>query len=218
MTKNILTVIILLVIVLGVSGCMDDIKEEKKIEKKLLKGSPDESNYQLSQKYFEEANYKEALKYDLKQLEEDLKYYKEQSAEVSLDYNNIGLDYSKLKEYDNALNYYNKALKIDNIVFDKNSTERATTYYNIGAIYDKLNDYNTSLRFYKKALNIDKDEDNILSSYKDIARVYRTLKNYSFALKYYKQALRLELKLLEKDDEEIFETQQAIAELKKKLL
>jgi tetratricopeptide (TPR) repeat protein len=217
MIKKILTVAILLFGVFGLSGCLENFQEEKKIEKKLLTGTADESNHKKAETYFQEANYSEALKYDLKQLEEDLLYYREKSAEIALDYNDIGLDYAKLKKYKKALEYYTKAMNIDNVVLTATSIEKATTYYNIATSYQSLKDYPNALLYYNKALEIDQDKENIIASYQEIGMVHEKTKLYRLSFDFYKKALELQEKLYNKDDERIFTTKEKLRELGKLL-
>jgi len=217
MNKKILTATLFLILFLTLTGCLDTFEEEKKVERVLLKGSPSEENYQQSQKYFLEGNYSEALKYDEKQLEEDLRYFKEQSAEIAVDYNNIGLDYDNLKEYNKALEYYKKAMKIDEIVLPQNSIERATTYYNIASSYASLEEYNLSLDYFHKTLKIDIYEENVVASYQEMGTIYEKTKNYKRSFHYYTKALKLQEKLYPKEDEKIFTTKSKLRELGKHL-
>jgi len=217
MSKKILTVTLFLPLLVGVTGCLESFKEEKKVKRVLLKGSPTEEYYQDSQKYFLDGNYSEALKYDFKQLEEDLKYFQDQSAEIAVDYNNIGLDYKKLKEYGKALEYYKKAMKIDNRVLSAKSIEKATTYYNIASSYASLKDYNNSLAYFEKSLSIDTDKEKILASYQEIATIYEKNKAYALAFTYFKKALNLQEKLYKKEDEAFLRIKSKLQELGQKL-
>ena len=199
MSKKILTVVLVLAGLLGLTGCLDEFHSEKKVEKKLLSGKADESFHKRSQEYFEEANYTGALHYELKQLEEDLKYYKEQSAEIAVDYNNIALDYDKLKDYNRSIIYYQKAIKIDNKVLDVNNPEKATTYYNLASSYDTLKLYDKALNYYLKSLSIKPKLKDKLVTYQDIAKIYKLKKEDEKALLYYKNAFIVYRKIKEKD-------------------
>ena len=222
MTKQILLISIMLGTSLGVVGCNENSEQKELISQPLLKGEANQSNYEMAQKFFDEGDYKQALAYDMKQLEVDLKYYKEESVEISLDYNNIGLDYDELKEYNKALEYYGKAMKIDNVVLDRNSTERATTYYNVASSYDALEDNSNALTYYFKALEIDKMvsgeyHEDVLSSYLDIAKIYERTEKYSSALTYYKKALMVQEKIYEADDSNTEATREIINNLEKNI-
>jgi len=199
MSRKILTVTLFLVVVVATAGCIDESKENKKVERKLLTGTPTESYYEKAQEYFEEGNYTGALEFDTKQLEEDLKYYREVSAEIALDYNNIALDYDKLKDYNKSIETYQKVIKIDNTVLDIDNPERATTYYNIASSYDTLKLYDKALHFYLKSLKIDKDSESLLITYYDIAQIYDKKKSNKEALYYYKKALVLYKKSIKRD-------------------
>ena len=108
MNKKILILSLIFTISLAFIGCEEPNKADTETSKELKTGKPSQKNTELAQKFFEEGNYKQALAHDLKQLEEDLNYYKEQSAEISLDYNNIGLDYDEQENYHKALEYIKK--------------------------------------------------------------------------------------------------------------
>jgi len=217
MSKKILTVALLLVGLVATTGCLDDFKDKEKVEHKLLKGTPDEQYYEHAQEYFEEGNYSEALKYDFKQLEEDLKYYTEKSAEIALNYNNIALDYDKLKDYNNSIKYYLKAVKIDNIVLDRDNPERATTYYNLASSYYSLKNYDEALKFYLKSLKIDKEPEDRLITYQDIAKIYEYKKSYKQALHYYQKALILYKKSNREDKITGLHIKESIQKLKMKI-
>ena len=197
MNKKILT--FLLVGLLGFTGCLDELVTEKKPEKKLLVGKADEHFHKLSQGCFNEGNYTGALHYDLKQLQEDLKYYKEQSAEIAVDYNDIGLDYDKLKEYNSSVIYYKKAIKIDNQVLKLTNPEKATTYYNLASSYDSLKLYDKALKYYLKSLRIKQKLEYKLITYQDVAKIYKRKKDDEKALIYYRNAFIVYKKLKEKD-------------------
>jgi len=222
MNKKILILSLILGTALAFIGCDENNKPNKNISKQLREGKPNQENVRLAKQFFEEGNYKKSLTYDLKQLKEDLLFYKEQSAEISLDYNNIGLDYDELEEYDNALKYYRKAMTIDNIVLDLNSSERATTYYNVGSTYDAKSDHSNALKYYFKALEIDKAlfgeyHENILSGYLDIAKVYAKTEKYPSALTYYEKALKVQEEVFGKDDPDTVVIQRTIEGIKKKI-
>ncbi len=217
MSKKILTVTLLMLGMVMVTGCLDELNEKKKVERKLLVGTPTEAYYEKAQEYFEEGNYTGALEFDLKQLEEDLKYYREESAEIALDYNNIALDYDKLKEYNHSISYYHKVIAIDDTVLEPNNPERATTYYNLASSYDDLKKYDNALHFYLKSLMIDQDSESILLTYYDIGKIYEAKKRYKEALLYYKKGLNLYNKSLKQERAMGENITQAIRRLEQKL-
>jgi tetratricopeptide (TPR) repeat protein len=220
--KNTVTFIFLLSTTLLMTACFDNADKSKESIQNFLKGEANQSNYELSQKYFSEGEYEKALEFDKKQLTEDLKYYKEISIEIALDYNNIGLDYDELKNYQKALEYYEKAMKIDNVTLDLNSTERSTTYYNVASSYDALGDNKNALTYYFKALEIDKVglgayHGDVLSEYEDIAEVYERISNYELAVEYFTKALEFKEHEYGKEDLQTKDMAKKIEELKKKI-
>lgn len=189
-----LTPIIILIALSSFWGCFDNKGEVKETKTVLLKGEPSEKHSLLAQKYFEEGEFQKSLEEDKKQLVEDLKYYKEQSPEIALDYNNIGLDYDELKEYANAIEYYKKAMKIDEKTLEENSTERSTTYYNFASSNDALGNYDKALEYYLKALNIDKVglgefSRDVLGEHEDIAKLYEKMGKIALAIEEYQNII-----------------------------
>ena len=190
LVRKLLTSVILVVSLCSFWACSDDKNSTKETKTTLLKEEPSGKHAELSQKYFEEGEFKKALDEDKKQLAEDLKYYKKQSPEIALDYNNIGLDYDELKEYTKAIEYYKKAMEIDEKTLDKNSTERSTTYYNFASSNDALGNYDEALKYYLKALNIDKIglgefSRDVLDEYENIAKIYEKIGKIDLSIEYY---------------------------------
>ena len=202
---------------LGFSGCVDAFKKEEKITKVLLAGKANEMYHKLSEEYFIEGNYTGALENDLKQLKEDLKYYPDVSAEIAVDYNNIGLDHAKLKEYQKALEFYTKVRQIDEVVFDRRDSKKATTVYNMASAYEGLNDNLNALKFYQQSLALDVNKEQILLTHEDIARVYEKQNNLNQALSSYKASLALRHKLHDKKALETLRLEETIALLSQKL-
>ncbi len=180
--------------VLFFTACDTQNKNEVKEKKVLLQGTADETSYNTAQKFFKFGEYDKALEFHLKQLDEDLKYYEENSLEIALDYNNIGLDYDELKNYPKALEFYLKTMKIDELTLEKNSTERSTTYYNVAASYDELQKYQEAIYFYLKALEIDEkvlgsEHENVWSEYEKLAFAYEQESNLTASLNYWQKSL-----------------------------
>jgi len=170
------------------TGCLKEETEENKVERKLLQGEASENFHQEAEKFFAEGDYRRALQSELQQLEEDLKYYKRESAEIAVDYNNIALNYDKLKEYNNSIIYYQKAIKIDNKVLELDNHEKSTTYYNIASSYESIKAYDKALNYYLKSLQIKAKPKEKLITYQDIAKIYQLKGDQDKALLYYKNA------------------------------
>ena len=209
---------LLLVFSLFFTGCNAEEKESIKTSKVLLKGTPNEDNYQLAQKYFAEGENEKALAAQLKQLEEDLKYYADDSLEIALTYNDIGLVYDELKEYEKAIEYYTKTIKIDEVRLGSNSTERSTTFFNIALSYDKLKEYDQAIEYYLKALKIDElllgtNHEDVLAEYEGLAESYEHVSKVNLSLKYSKKALAFKEYNYGKED---LRTKEARAEVEAK--
>ncbi len=181
------------------TGCFDDFNRDKIVKKELLKGEANESYHKKADSFFDEGNYAEALKYELEQLKEDLKYYREDSAEIAVDYNYIALNYKKLKDYNRSITYYEKAIKIDNKVLDLTNPQKSIDYYNIASTYDAMRLYDKALDYYLKSLTIKPNQKDRLETYRDIGKIYKEKRDYRNSLIYYKNAFFLYKKLEPKD-------------------
>ena len=223
MSKTQITIIsTLLLFSIFFSACFDEKKETLVPEKILLEGTPSEENYKLAQKHFHDGEYEKALAFDLKQLEEDLKYYEEVSLEIALDYNNIGLDYDELKNHKKALEYYLKTMKIDETTLESNSTERSTTYYNVASSYDALEKYRKAISYYLKALKIDKVNlgvyhEDVLAEYEGLAIAYEKVSKENASLRYWKKTLEYKVHQYGMYDLDTNETRVKVEELKTKI-
>lgn len=214
--------IILLFFTLFLTACNDEHKEPLTPKRVLLEGNASIENHNHAQIYFKEGEYEKALEYDIKQLEEDLKYYKEISLEIASDYNDIGLDYDEIKNYDKALEYYLKTMKIDEVVLEENSTECATTFYNVAATYDALHQYSNAIKYYSKALIIDESllgayHPEVLAEYESLALVYEHISKYKLSLKYWKKSLAFKEHEYDKYSLDTNETREKVVSLEKEL-
>lgn len=199
-----ISLVLMLMFLLFFIGCYEE-KTTVKVSKVLLQGKSDESNYNLAEKHFSEGNYDQALVFYFKQLEEDLKYHHDDSLEIAVNYNDIGLAYDELKNYTKALEYYQKTMKIDELRLEVNSTERATTYFNIASVYDALKNYPEAIGYYEKALEIDEtvlesNDENMLTYYEALAEAYGNASKPTLSLLYLKKALDFKEQYYAKDD------------------
>lgn len=213
--KKSLHIKISITLLLLLTGCFNNFERDKVEKKNLLKGDANESYHKEADRYYEEGNYSQALKYEFKQLEEDLKYYKDISAEIAVDYNNIGLNYLKLKDYNNSISYYQKAIKIDNIVLDLNNHERVVTYYNIASSFYAKKEINKALNYYIKLLKINPTLKERLDTYQQIGEIYKEKRDYQNSLLYYKNAFIIFRKVKPKDDAVGVNILESIIELEK---
>ena len=200
MYQKLLPLTPLLIVIGCFIGCGDLNSASSTQPLKLRTGTPSEENHQKAEASFYDFNFTDALAYDKAQLTEDLTYFREESAEIALDYNNIALDYAKLKEFNLSLEFYQKAMLIDTKVLDLNNTERLTTFYNIASTYESLKVYKQAEAYYLKSLEGSKNKEQIFMSFQDIARVYTKEKKYEDAILYYQKALNMELNLNRKDN------------------
>ena len=120
--------------------CADDFNNEKMMES------------------HKNGDYKNALKFGLKSLEEDLKLYgnDRNNPELATNYNDIGALYANLKQYNNALKFYNKALTINKATWGSDDPSIAINYANLGGVYYKMGNLHKALKYATLALDIRK--------------------------------------------------------------
>ena len=118
----------------------------------------DDYNNQKMMDSHKNGDYKSALKFGLKSLEEDLKIFNndKNSPELATNYNDIGALYANLKQYKKALSFYTKALTINKATWGKDDPSIAKNYSNIGGVYYKMGDLHKALRYATLALDIRK--------------------------------------------------------------
>ena len=148
------------------------------------------------------AKYEEAMPIVQEKLELDRKVFGERTAEVAINYNNIGAVYSHQGNYSAALEYYGKNLDILLEIFGERHPDVATSYNNIGYVYSCQGNYSAALEHYGKALDIRLEifgerHHDVAISYNNIGAVYDSQGNYSAALEYYSKALDIRLEVFD---------------------
>lgn len=125
----------------------------------------------------------------------------EETEQMAMLLNNIGLVCNSQGEYNKALKFFQKALEISKKVLRENHPNIATNYNNIGTVYDIQGDYKEALNLFQKALEIKKkvlgeNHPDTANSYNNIGGVYYSQGNYKEALNFYQKSLEVKKKVL----------------------
>jgi tetratricopeptide (TPR) repeat protein len=99
-------------------------------------------------------------------------------AQPSVEYYNLGVEYSKQKNYTQAITYYKKALALDPNYYWANN--------NIGYVYYLIGEYSTAIPFLLKAIEI---QPNNPFSYSNIGGCYVGIEEYKKAISYCQKAI-----------------------------
>ncbi len=130
---------------------------------------------------------------------------------LSLILNNIGIIYQKTSNYKKSIEYLKRSIKYKILLND--SIGIANTYNNLGnAFYES--DLNKALEFYEKSLTVRKiikDSVGIGVSYNNIGLIYFEQANYADALQYFRFSLKIKETI--KDKKSIAITLNNIAEV-----
>ena len=176
---------------------------------KLLKGSLTEDNeediilslFDLSNAYFYQEEYNDAIKTMKTLIDYEKKWYGENDGQVALDLRDLGYYYNVAGDYDNAEKYYNQSLSIYLLNPDDNTQDIGVMYNDFGVLYDEQGEYKKAVEFYDKALiyfnKMDEDyRNNIPNTLYNKALAQFSLEQYNAskenmekAYKLYKDAL-----------------------------
>lgn len=179
---------------------------EKLIEKEptLDKGLLAEVYSDLAWFYYEiESNYVKAQSIFTKGLELKMELYGEESIEIAIAYNIIGLAFNTVKK-DNqkAKEYYNKSIAIFlKVCQGENHEELARPYHNLAFLYEENNEYELAEYYHMKSLEIRRrlsgeEHKETAWNYNSIAHFYRDRKDYVKAEEYYEKSMALRMKIL----------------------
>jgi len=144
--------------------------------------------------YYKLNNYKEAIPWYDKALEEDRKTGN--SLNISIRYSNLGIAYRKLGIYDRALSYYKMALELDMERLDTQSI--AISYNNLGSAYQSLGKYDSAIFYLEKSIELKKtrgDSASIAITLNNIGVIYKTWGKYDAAVAYFEEALKIDRSL-----------------------
>lgn len=162
-----------------------------------------------AQVYTRLLRYKDALKYQLKELEILKKLLGDEDLKIATSLNNIGVTCGELGKHEEALNYLKQALEIWKKFSGDEHPDVANSLNNIGCTYGNLGRHEEALSYLKQALEIRQQylESNPLAvaqSLNNIGNTYgalgdhnKTLKKNIQALHEYKNALNYNTQALE---------------------
>ncbi len=153
------------------------------------------------------ADYKTAMRYCQRALEQSYLQYGENSARTAICNNNIGALYDILGCYDMALDYYNKALATLCNFFGEHPYV-AVSYNYIGSLHNSRGDYTKALEYHRKALSILQEafgerHFHTAATYNNLGSVYSHRGDYDKALEYYGKALVIQREILGEKNGEI---------------
>jgi CHAT domain-containing protein/tetratricopeptide (TPR) repeat protein len=147
--------------------------------------------------FYERKEYSLAVNYYSKAIE----YFENlnDSFNVSLILNNLGVVYRDLGNYSQALSSYEEALELRQNIGDKPG--EATTLNNIGELYISRGRYSQALEYYQAALEIFEAENNergMAATYHNLGGLYDEINQHTLALDFYYQALNLRRRINDK--------------------
>ena len=105
-------------------------------------------------------------------------------------YNNLGGDYSNLKDYQMSLKYYFAGIK--KAILENDKGAMAVTYGNIGTNYYNLKLYDQALDAHKQSLKIAQEingTSDIAEAGLNIGILHNGIQNYAIALTYLDKAI-----------------------------
>ena len=168
--------------------------EEEKTNPNPDPGLISESLNNIGTSYYKLNNYREAIPWFDKALEEDKKTGN--SLNISTRYCNLGIAYRKLGIYDRAINYYKMALSMDIERLDTQSI--AISYNNLGSVYQSLGKYDSAIFYHDKSIALKQmlgDSAGIAITLNNIGVIYKTWEKYDAAVEYFEEALKIERSL-----------------------
>lgn len=143
--------------------------------------------YLLGQVEFNDAHFKEALKYFNKALNIQREKLPENHAEIAKSLHAIGMTQSQFGQNDLAFENIHTALNINNIVFGENHPATAKTLGALGMIYSIRGEDDRAIEIIQKAIDIFKLEDieeqnTVIELYFQLGNAYLKKGNYDLGL------------------------------------
>jgi len=136
-------------------------------------------------------NYKLALMYYNRALEQVRQQYGEENESAGVLYGSIGLAQYRLGQYDEALENFSRALSIHG----DDNPEATIVYSGIGGIYLDKKDFDHALEYFQKGLQIaeknNPESDIAASAYNNIGIAYNGKGDAKTALEYHNKALAI---------------------------
>lgn len=152
-------------------------------------------------------NYKKALDFHLKSLNERLKDKDNNSNEYAIIYNNIGDCYRSLKKQKKALQYLLKGLKVLSLS-DEYNYNLSALYCNLGLVYLDLGELENAKEYFNKDLDFTlklygEIHPDTAISYSNLANFFTKQGEYLKALEYDEIALKIRLAIYNENHPDI---------------
>jgi tetratricopeptide (TPR) repeat protein/serine phosphatase RsbU (regulator of sigma subunit) len=144
----------------------------------------------ISNIFYYKSDYIETTKYIQKAL--DLFKKTNDTDNICVCYERLGVIHSILENYETAEPYFKKALDI--ALEMKDTVAISSCYNNLGSYYRKVNNYKKSLTYHKKALHVSKlkkHKSGVAYAFGNIASDYKSLGKINDAILYSKKAIAL---------------------------
>ena len=159
--------------------------------------------------YMVEGNFAQAEPLFLKSLELKTQLYGEESLEMAMMYNIIGLIFdTELNDDQKTEEYYNKSIKTFlKVCQGENHEELARPYHNIALFYEKKLENERAEFYHMKSLEVRLrlsgiDHKETAWNFNSLAHFYQGMKDYVKAEEYYYKSLNSRIKLLGEEHED----------------
>lgn len=144
----------------------------------------------LGQSFYFQDNFKKALEYFSKFMDNQLKLNNDKG--LARAYNNLGIVYRSLENYGKAIEYYEKSLELNLKLNDKPGL--SSSYNNLGVLHEYLNLFSQANNYYKKSLELElelNDLDGISTSYLNLGGISLKLQKYDQAIDYCEKCIKI---------------------------
>ncbi|MDN5200705.1 tetratricopeptide repeat protein [Fulvivirgaceae bacterium BMA10] len=136
-----------------------------------------------------EVNFKEALKFTIRELGED-------SPKAASIYNRLASVYRRRSLYDKALDYAQKALRIAKNKLEPTDPDVSGYYHSLGYVYYKMSRLNEAIYNYKKSLKLrieafGQNHRYVADSYLNLGSVYDKKGDYENSIHHFEKALKI---------------------------
>ncbi len=180
------------------SAAKDNIQKYLSIKKSFKN-----NNINLGKTYNKVAHYyeriddfKSAMLYFQKSIDEYQKLSGEKRAEIGRSYAGMAALYGKIDDSKSAMLYFQKSIDEYQKLSGKKRLDIGDTYAGMAGLYMKMEDYEQAVFYRKKSLLYCKKMGRLCKSmiphkYKEIGSIYEKMKNYPDALKYYQDSLKI---------------------------
>jgi len=161
------------------------------------------------------ADYRLALSYYKRALEQARLQYGEQSEQFMSSCINVGMMYSTLGDYARALEYDTLALNVGKSILTGPSSVMASAYSNIGSVYHHQKQYTEALGYYLKTAEMQEQitgyDLELAQTYNNLGVLYRDLGDGAHAMEYAQKGYEIRIKQLGEEHPDIATSYNTIA-------